>query len=346
MRGTTLPARRVISGLQVGRAVAAVLVLLCHSEYAAQAYLGSTLTHGFFNFGKSGVDFFFVLSGFIMWRVHSRDIGRPERLRVYVTKRIWRIYPAYWAVLILLLIAYSVVPGARPFTDLRQIAASFALIPYSEGFILEIAWTLSYEIAFYIVLGVAIWSMRAGALIASAWLAISLAFQDAVYPISFFAAPYVVHFLVGIGISTLVDRNLPGIMILALGTALFGLTAMLAPAIDSEIAAFAYAGSSGLMITGLVLANIPWPRFVRFVGDASYSIYLVHVPVLLLTSKVLSSFLGPEGQIAAIVAALAAGILFHLAVEKPILRRVERRFSVDPHAQSKDGASTSREHPI
>jgi len=49
-------------------------------------------------FGHAGVDFFFVLSGFIIFFVHGKDIGKPSRLPHYVWRRFIRIYPVYWAV--------------------------------------------------------------------------------------------------------------------------------------------------------------------------------------------------------------------------------------------------------
>ena len=48
----------------------------------------------------SGVDIFFVLSGFIIYFIHAKDIGRPQRIYNFAKKRLSRVYPAYWVVLL------------------------------------------------------------------------------------------------------------------------------------------------------------------------------------------------------------------------------------------------------
>ncbi len=60
---------------------------------------------GLFAFGHAGVDFFFVLSGFIILHVHAGDIGRPVRLGHYLQRRFTRVYPFYWVVFLLALLA-------------------------------------------------------------------------------------------------------------------------------------------------------------------------------------------------------------------------------------------------
>ena len=67
-----------------------------------------------FNFGYAGVEFFFVLSGFIMVLVHRRDFGQPSKALVFMRKRVVRIYPIYWLVMAFLLAIYFVSPGRGP----------------------------------------------------------------------------------------------------------------------------------------------------------------------------------------------------------------------------------------
>ena len=88
--------------LQSGRAVAATLVLLFHlgATIASEKYFGIQWFSIPFSFGDSGVDFFFVLSGFIIFYVHKSDLGRPTTLKSYIYKRITRIYPVYLIVFI------------------------------------------------------------------------------------------------------------------------------------------------------------------------------------------------------------------------------------------------------
>ncbi len=76
-----------LSGVQAARGVAALMVVLYHATRALSLpqYLGYIPFDNAFGFGHAGVDFFFVLSGFIIMHAHAADIGKPERLyRLYV----------------------------------------------------------------------------------------------------------------------------------------------------------------------------------------------------------------------------------------------------------------------
>jgi peptidoglycan/LPS O-acetylase OafA/YrhL len=84
--------------LQAGRGVAAIAVLLYHLNLELVARFGGASVSGL-EVGWAGVDFFFVLSGFIIWHVHAGDIGQDGRLGRYLWNRFTRLYPVYWAVL-------------------------------------------------------------------------------------------------------------------------------------------------------------------------------------------------------------------------------------------------------
>ena len=60
---------KVFLSLELGRGVAAVLVLMYHVDkfyFSSSVYFHNELFAGIFKFGHAGVEFFFVLSGFIM----------------------------------------------------------------------------------------------------------------------------------------------------------------------------------------------------------------------------------------------------------------------------------------
>ncbi|NBQ54213.1 MAG: acyltransferase, partial [Proteobacteria bacterium] len=67
---------------------------------------------------RYGVDFFFVLSGFIILHAHMDDIGRPARLGRYLWRRAVRVYPIYWICLTLSVGALVVMGGALPLWDI------------------------------------------------------------------------------------------------------------------------------------------------------------------------------------------------------------------------------------
>jgi peptidoglycan/LPS O-acetylase OafA/YrhL len=60
-----------------------------------------------FGFGYVGVDFFFVLSGFIIDHVNSAELGRAANMPRYLWHRFSRIYPIYWIILLLTAVVYG-----------------------------------------------------------------------------------------------------------------------------------------------------------------------------------------------------------------------------------------------
>lgn len=92
---------------------------------------------------------------------------------------------------------------------------------------------------------------------------------------------------------------------------------------------------AALIFTGFLAleGHVRWPAWIRFVGDASYSIYLVHILVvyricyrilwLLLRHGWLPVSILAAGVITAITAILAGPACF-VAVERPFLRKLQR----------------------
>src|SRR5262245_28861117 len=102
-----------VQSLQCARAVAAIMVVLIHvgGALAMPKYLGVQPFGPIFEFGFVAVDFFFVLSGFIIVHAHRRDISQPREFWPYLWKRLTRIYLPYWAVLVLILPVFWLVPS-------------------------------------------------------------------------------------------------------------------------------------------------------------------------------------------------------------------------------------------
>lgn len=115
-----------------------------------------------------GVPFFFLLSGFLLYRpmLASRVIGLPrQRLRDYARNRFIRIFPAFW----LVLTVAAIVPGMYgAFTGnwwvyyllldkypVYTAQGTCAFNPFDCG--LPQSWSLSLEVAFYLLLPVFAW---------------------------------------------------------------------------------------------------------------------------------------------------------------------------------------------
>src|ERR1700733_9666444 len=172
--------KKHLDGIQSCRAVAALLVVVYHNAiiyfplYTGLFDLKTQFRSGgpsFFDFGHAGVDFFFVLSGFIILWVHQADIGRPDRFSRYFWRRTIRIYPTYWVVLALLLPIYFIRPdmGGGYERDPSEILQSFLLFPQAHLPIVPASWTLSHELLFYAIFAVLLFNRRAGLLLLGAW---------------------------------------------------------------------------------------------------------------------------------------------------------------------------------
>ncbi len=161
-----------LNGIEAGRGIAALLVVLVHatSILALPQNLGIQAFDGLFKFGHAGVDFFFVLSGFIIYYIHYQEFNQPWRVASYWQKRFVRIVPTYWIVLA----AYGCILFVSPTKDLNEreidtIIRSVFLMPGGNGQILGVAWTLTHEFLFYALFSVLLINFRVGKVLFSVW---------------------------------------------------------------------------------------------------------------------------------------------------------------------------------
>lgn len=140
-------ARRIVS-LEIARFLAALAVALEHlSTTIRDLQLGQPILPPMP--ASAAVLFFFTLSGFVIYTAHHQDSGQAARLPRYAWRRFWRIFPLYWLSLIPMLAILW--PGCTA----PYLAKIFSLTPFT-GPIAEInppAWTLRYELLFYILYG-------------------------------------------------------------------------------------------------------------------------------------------------------------------------------------------------
>lgn len=335
----------MLHSLQACRAAAALLVLLFHASnsiFAKSKYWGTEPFGDLFDFGHAGVDFFFVLSGFIIAYAHRDDIGRPERCRSYAWKRFRRIYPPYWVVTALILPAFFLVPswGVGHERDPWAIVCSFLLVPQPHVPVLGVAWSLCNEVCFYVAFLAFIASWRLGMAVFAAWAAyVLLPTGPRPFPLSFLGDLRHSQFFLGmLGAALFVRRTVPVPRALALlGATVFLLAGGVETCtgwLTTPTLLLLYGVGSLLVVLGLAEAErsggLRVPRPLSFLGAASYAIFLVHVPALSLAAKV-SVVAGLPANlhhgVAFVVVALSAvlaGVVFHLLVERTLLRVMER----------------------
>jgi peptidoglycan/LPS O-acetylase OafA/YrhL len=296
---------------------------------------------GVFRAGHAGVDFFFVLSGFIIAFVHHGDVGRPASAIGYAWRRIIRIYPIYWIALGLMapLVLLGVVD------DEPQLLADLLLLPQHQAPLLGVAWTLQHELLFYVVFGVAIVNRGLGIALFGGWLLLivggCLRASGAPWaPNSllwdFLGAPFHLQFLAGTGVAYAVLANsvpAPRALLVAGIVGIVG-TAMLE---DSGLVSYLglvsqllFGGFAACAIAGMATAErkgtLNACGAAVLVGEASYSIYLVHFPAIaalravLIGSGAIHAVPGVVVMMVLVVGGVGAGIALHLVAERPILR--------------------------
>ncbi len=333
-------------GVQAARGIAALMVVAFHAERAVSLpqYLGHQPLGGITGFGHAGVDFFFVLSGFIIYTVHNSDIGRPGRFARYAGRRVSRIYPPYWAVTAIALLIMLVGHGWDGLPGWTDVVGSLLLVPHGAEPILGVAWTLEREMIFYLLFGLAILDRRAAIAVVTAWVGLTCVAawmpSGAIRLGSLAAGSYDMLFAMGLVTAQVLRRaNPPGSLLIALA----GVAAFLAAGAAEDLALLppvawvsrlAYGAASCTIILGLVAAErqgrLNVGRGMVLLGAASYSIYLVHTILLGLTTRALTAA-GAVGRVpgwtvmaAACLVAVVAGILFHLLVERPATRAAQR----------------------
>lgn len=245
------------------RAIAAILVVFHHAgaNIAEPRFYDQIVLNGLLRYLYAGVDFFFVLSGFIIAWMHWSDLGRPERLRRYALRRVLRIYPPYWGLLLPLVTLYLLVPsiGDPHYRDIGNIVASFALVPYPTPPVIGVAWTLVHEMIFYALFGVVIATGSRGVWLLPAWGALIVAAQAMAplpFPASIVLSPFNLEFLLGIAAAVwLKGRVVPRPALVAAAGALSFAVLVLAGGHLPEaqiVLRLAFGIPSALVVLGLV----------------------------------------------------------------------------------------------
>lgn len=331
----TLAKDRALPSLQAGRAFAALAVLAFHvsglselPKYGATHFARSWLISG-----GLGVDFFFILSGFIILHAHAGDIGKPQALRRYIYRRFSRIYPIYWIYLTLALAAMLAL-GHR--YDWTELLSNYSLLgPRPDGNILAPAGTLYHEVAFYLLFALAIPSRKLGAAVLLLWLcAILFIHHD-----DPFTSVRDLEFILGMAVRYLAFRIPARHYRLPLIAGVAGLALILWTNHTDMTTSPRFTGlveaASAFLILGCAMADQvkAWrvPQLLQYLGDASYTLYLTHLAFLSMFLKLLvetglpSTIPLPVTILALIVLSILGGAVLYSILERPLLRAIRRK---------------------
>jgi peptidoglycan/LPS O-acetylase OafA/YrhL len=324
------PDRARLSGLDGLRGLAALYVLLGHCWLLS--YPGFPTNHGpywtgWLMFGHLAVVFFLVVSGFSLAVGPARAGWRlPGGVGLFARRRAWRIMPPYWAALAFsLIVAWTIVPQPHSVSPPASTVAVYGLMlqdvavaPTPNGAF----WSIAVEAELYVVFPLLLLVRRrlgGAALVALATLPVvalgllvprvaAVSPVDKLSGLTLQLAPLFALGLAGAGVLVARERirRLPWPWLAALAAApvlalvagagtvwtvrhYFWIDLALGPALVMLLVAVATGRPAALV---RLLDTGP----VRGLGRFSYSLYLVHLPIVVAVSRTLTGHqLVPRG---------------------------------------------------
>lgn len=315
-------------------------------QYYHQSLLGGVFASGF-----GGVDLFFVISGFVITHSSAADWNKPASFKHYWYKRITRIFPVYWVVLLAVALgSMMVAPAAKSTTfsaptHFSEWISTLLLLPGHKP-VVGVSWTLSYELFFYLMISLLVlsnrfWRIPAGILVGSLIVFGTGHNVGKELPIlSFVLSPFNLEFAAGALAWYLVNRiSLPDYVYLLMISVALGVVLTYMPTVTNEDYAqrVLVVGSSSFLVvwalTGLEKRKrkgASLPLWMDYVGDASYMLYLIHFPILVFGNKLIQivtqdSVWVMTLNMALVSAVVIVSVYIHWHIEKPLLSYLKRR---------------------
>jgi exopolysaccharide production protein ExoZ len=335
--------QRILS-IQYLRAWAAMMVVVYHALQA---------TTSRFHIGAAGVDVFFVVSGFIMASLTFTKDATPAS---FMWRRIIRIVPLYWMATLLALALSLVRPNFFHAFDPspENTTLSLLFIPHHSATglapVLGQGWTLEYEMFFYAVCALGLFLPPANRLkMLCALLALLVTLGTVLQmpgPMArVYTGPLLLEFMAGVALASLwckqrMPRPAFGAAALVLGVCLFAAQAAHVAAF-SGVRVLDWGVPAILLVLGALsleaAQRVPLSQTGLLLGDASYSIYLMH-------GFVVSGFLWffSDAPLVVRVLSCVAGtsilaICSHLWFERPVaawLKSIRARLLARPSGLS------------
>ena len=340
-----------LPNIQVLRAIAASMIVVYHCGIETTRMAAASGSDALFNIEPwgAGVPLFFAISGFIMVVTTADSFGSRAAAADFMRRRLIRIVPLYWLVTTFALAVVLVAPQLMkaPPGDYLYVIASYLFFLYTRlgGDVRPLAtpgWTLNLEMLFYAVFAVALlFPRRAGLSLLFGSLGLLVAARvGGLLPgvaLNFWGDPIVLGFLLGAaaGIAYVKGVRLSfaaALSLAALGFYALSFTPDLTVPEDDLFRRLGAALPAAAIVAGFALApqlderrRMWWLALA--IGDASYSLYLIH-------EFLLRAFHIVWGKLAieivplwvfiplGIVISVTAALILYRLFEKPVTRRL------------------------
>ena len=343
--------QKKIENIQAIRGIATLFVVFYHIMNTEHKFADSnTILPSFLTIFSSGVDLFFVISGFVIVTVTRGKFESFIEMLKFMYHRVTRVYSLYWIYTGLLMVYFILPPEmfARSHKDV-DIFRSFFLLPQMNLPLLVVAWTIVHEMYFYSTFAIfllfseknlikllAVWSF----FIVVVYFIFHQIPENSIAPtIKIVTHPLTFEFIGGCVIAKLIftGTRVRGFTFFIIGVFLLLTNYLLAGDVpmDRWSRLFFFGIPSLLIIYGVIVveldSNTKFPDYLKFLGDASYSIYLSHYIVLPIIGRLwpitikwchidnAGYFDNVVAILVMIIAVLVTGILSYKYLEKPML---------------------------
>lgn len=299
------------------RGFAVFLVFLVHYVTLSESWIHTSpnfhlLTTSLHTIGNAGVDLFFVLSGYL---IYGSLLKRHQPFTKFLSRRVQRIYPAFLTVFMIYLVlsfafpAENKIPG-QPLSALIYLLQNLLLLPglFPIEPMITVAWSLSYEMFYYLAIPgvIAVFRLRKWSAMWRTTFFLGVALLTALYCAVFGGHIRLIMFISGIMLyealsHPYISRPSSSIGFLAL---ILGLSGMLIPLEGSAgyalkisilfVTFFIFCLSCFSRPTAWLARGFSWTP-LRWLGNMSYSYYLLHGLTLKAGFLVLSTLLPQRG---------------------------------------------------
>lgn len=314
------------------RGIAAVWVVAHHATGSSSSDVP------FLRLGYTAVDLFFILSGVILSSVyHNMQLGRSDKFWI---KRACRVYPAHIVALLILTLIVMLPAGvgslASAMLNAQYLASVLLLQPYIQldGLGNPVAWSAGVELGCYLLFPIAIMCVRSVRPVGLASVCLLAALVAVEWEVAWHFAggthgiPAVMRGLAGFALGMMIWRVSSGLSINAAVASAIELLALLgvfyATSADRPdlLPVWFAVLLFGLTFDVGLFARMLRVRWLVWLGNVSFSIYLLHYPVLLVVEKFLPRVPGftieePIRLLALAVLTLGLSDISYRLIERP-----------------------------
>lgn len=334
---------KTLNSIQILRGLAALSVVLYHYGF----YLvpdGGNMSDRFFSWGGIGVDLFFVISGFIMIIVTNHSEPGFKTSKKFMINRLSRILPVYYVILFITFLTSGAMSTFHYKEKVSNLISAITFTPYmhetapmyilSNG-VFNIRWTLNFELYFYLIFSLCLlcknkliplftWFLTP--LFLCFIMTGDITFSTKGYNLNnvyleLITNPIILEFgfgvLTGLSYLHIKKRNYQPHIFISLSV-----IAAIALGVSTKILTM-YNLLTGAAFAVLILTlslsdqffSKAWSRKLVYLGNISFSLYLIHNPLANFISKKVEKYIanGMHNTFGVIIMLLAAILAAHIS---------------------------------